>query len=174
MLVQVAWAVLGVVIVGGALLARRSHTAYRAAIGALAVLYTAAGAAVHAWNLATDVSYSGFADWSWSSFVTDTWESLVVPHEWVFIGMLVAFEATVGVLVLIPGRPRRIGLTLILAFHVALVSFGWVYLVWVVPMGFALVLLLRAERQERRLEAPGPVPTTARRQVGPDRRTEVM
>lgn len=157
MLVQVAWAVLGVVVIGGALLAHRSHTAYRAAIGALALLYLPAGAAAHAWNLATDVTYSGFADWSWSSFVTDTWESLVVPHDWVFIGLLVAFEATAGVLVLVPGRPRRTGLVLILAFHVALVSFGWVYLVWVVPMVGALVLLLRAERHEHRLEAPGPV-----------------
>jgi hypothetical protein len=157
MLLQVAWAVLGVIIIGGALLAHRSHTAYRAAIGALALLYLPAGAAAHAWNLATDVSYSGFADWSWSAFVTDTWESLVVPHDWIFIGMLVAFEATMGVLVLIPGRSRRIALALILAFHVALVSFGWVYLVWVVPMVTALVLLRRAEQQEHRLEAPGPV-----------------
>ena len=157
MLVQVAWAVLGVTIIGGALLAHRSHTAYRVAIGALAVFYLAAGAAVHAWNLATEVSYSGFADWSWSSFVTDTWESLVVPHDWIFIGLLIAFEATVGLLVLIAGRPRRIALMLILAFHLALVSFGWAYLVWVVPMVAALALLLRADRQERRLEAPGPV-----------------
>jgi hypothetical protein len=156
MLVQVAWAVLGVVIIGGALLAHRSRTAYRAAIGALALLYLPAGAAAHAWNLATDVSYSGFADWSWSSFVTDTWESLVVPHDWIFIGLLVAFEATVGVLVLFAGRPRRIALVLILAFHVALVSFGWAYLVWVLPMTAALVLLLRAERWEDRLDAPGP------------------
>ena len=156
MLVQVAWAVLGVLVVGGALLAHRSHTAYRVAIDALAVLYLPAGAAVHAWNLATDVSYSGFADWSWSSFVTDTWESLVVPHDWIFIGLLVAFEATVGVMVLFAGRPRRIALVLILAFHVALVSFGWAYLVWVLPMAVALALLLRAERQER-LDAPGPV-----------------
>ena len=157
MLVQVAWAVLGVIILGGALLAHRSRTAYLAAIGALAVFYTVAGAAVHAWNLATDVSYSGFADWSWSSFVTDTWESLVVPHEWIFIGLLVVFEATVGVLVLVPGRPRRIALVLIMAFHVALLSFGWAYLVWVVPMVVALVLLLRADGRQAALEAPGPV-----------------
>lgn len=157
MLVQVAWAVLGVIVIGGALLAHRSQTAFRVAIDALAVFFLAAGAAVHAWNLATGVSYSGFADWSWSSFVTDTWESLVVPHDWIFIGMLVVFEATVGVLVLVPGRPRRIGLVLILAFHVALLSFGWVYLVWVVPMVTALVLLLRADRRQPTLEAPGPV-----------------
>jgi hypothetical protein len=157
MLVQVAWAVLGVIIVGGALLAHRSRTAYRAAIGALALLYLPAGAAVHAWNLATDVSYSGFADGSWSSFVTETWESLVVPHDWVFIGLLIAFEASVGVLVLIPGRARRIALILIAAFHVALVSFALVFLVWVVPMVAAMVLLLRVQRQELRIEAPGPV-----------------
>lgn len=156
MLLQVAWAVLGVIIFGGALLAHRSPTAYRAAIGALALLYLPAGAAAHAWNLATDVSYSGFADWSWSSFVTETWESLVVPHDWIFIGLLVVFEASVGVLVLFAGRPRRLALVLILAFHVALVSFGWAYLVWVLPMAVAVVLLLRAGRQDR-LEAPGPV-----------------
>jgi hypothetical protein len=146
MLVQVAWAVLGLVVVGGALLARRSRTAYRAAIGALALLFLPAGAAVHAWYLATDVTYSGFADWSWSSFVTDTWESLVVPHDGVFIGLLIAFEAAVGVLVLVPGRARRTGLVLIMAFHVALLAFGWAYLVWVVPMVAALLLLLRADR----------------------------
>jgi hypothetical protein len=157
MLVQVAWAVLGLVVIGGALLAHRNRTAYRVAIGALALLYLPAGAAVHAWYLATDVTYSGFADWSWSSFVTETWESLVVPHDWVFIGLLIVFEATVGVLVLIAGRPRRIALVLIMAFHVALLSFGWAYLVWVVPMVGALGLLLRADRPQPALEAPGPV-----------------
>ncbi len=156
-LVQVAWAVLGLIVVGGALLAHRSRTAYRVALWALAVLYLPAGAAVHAWYLATNVSYSGFTDLSWSTFVTDTWESLVVPHDWVFIGLLIAFEAAVGVLVLLPGRPRRIALVLIAAFHVALVSFGWVFLVWVVPMVTALVLLLRAEERQEHDEAPGPV-----------------
>jgi len=157
MLVQVAWAVLGLMIVGGALLAHRSRTAYRVAIGALALLFLPAGALVHVWNLATEVTYSGFADASWSSFVTDTWESLVVPNDGIFIGLLIAFEAGVGVLVLIPGRPRRTALILIAAFHVALVSFAWVFLVWVVPMLTAVVLLLRVQRQELRIEAPGPV-----------------
>ena len=157
-LVQVAWAVLGLIVVVGALLAHRSRRAYRVALWALALLYLPAGAAVHAWYLATDVSYSGFTDLSWSPFVTETWESLVVPHDWIFIGLLIAFEATVGILVLLPGRPRRIALVLIAAFHVALVSFGWVFLVWVVPMVAALVLLLREEgRHDDRDEAPGPV-----------------
>ena len=108
MLVQLAWAALGLIIVGGALLAHRSRTAYRVALGALTLLFLPAGAGVHAWNLATDVTYSGFADASWSSFVTDTWESLVAPHDWIFIGVLAVFEATVAVLVLVPGRPRRV------------------------------------------------------------------
>ncbi len=163
MLVQVAWAVLGLVVMGGALLAHRSRTAYRVAVGALALLFLPAGAAVHAWYLATDVSYSGFADWSWSSFVTDTWETLVVPHDAIFIGLLIAFEATVGVLVLVPGRARRIGLVLIMAFHVALLSFGWAYLVWVAPMLAALVLLLRADRRQ---SAPVPPGRVARHTVG--------
>jgi hypothetical protein len=160
MLVQVAWVVLGIVVVVGAAFAHRSRVAHDLAIAALAALFLPAGAAVHAFYLASGVSYSGFADWSWSSFVTETWESLVVPNDWFFIGLLIVFEATVGLLVLWPGRPRRIGLWLIAAFHVALLSFGWVYLVWVVPMLAAIALLLRSERRPV-LEPPGPVATHA-------------
>jgi len=68
-------------------------------------------------------------------------------HQVVFIGLLIAFEATAGVLVLWPGRPRQVALTAVIACTVALVSFGWGFLVWSVPMTVALVLLLKAERR---------------------------
>ncbi len=146
-LVQVAWAVLGLIVVVGAMLAHRSRTAHRVALWALALLYLPAGAAVHAWYLATDVSYSGFTDLSWSSFVTETWESLVVPHDWVFIGLLIAFEATAGVLVLLGGRARDIALWALVAFFVAVVSFSPWYLLWSVPMSLALVRLWEVGRR---------------------------
>lgn len=57
----------------------------------------------------------------------ETWESLVVPNHELFIGLLIAFEATAG----------------------ALVSFGWAYLVWSIPLVVALSLLRRAERTSR-------------------------
>jgi hypothetical protein len=140
----VAWAVLALTIVGCALFASRSRHAYRVAVGALATLFLVAGAAVNAAFLLTDQSYSGFADGSSWSFVTSTWESLVVPNEGFFISLLVAFEATVGVLVLLGGRPREVGLWLIAAFHVALLSFSWWFLLWSGAMVLAMVLLLRS------------------------------
>ncbi|MGY2874483.1 putative membrane protein YphA (DoxX/SURF4 family) [Marmoricola sp. URHA0025 HA25] len=92
-------------------------------------------------------------------FVKDTWESLVVPHQTVFIGLLVAFEAVAGAAVLFPGRVRRSGLVALIAFNVALVSFGWGFLLWAVPVATGLVLLLRAEsRRASRTSGPTPRP----------------
>ena len=127
--------------------AGRSVRALRIGCLAVSALWVLAGAAVNAGILVAGGSYSGFADGAYVSFVHETWESLVVPHQVVLIGLLIAFEATAGVLVLWPGRPRQVALTAVIACTVALVSFGWGFLVWSVPMTVALVLLLKAERR---------------------------
>jgi hypothetical protein len=146
-MLQISWLVLGLVTVVGALGARRSRRAYRLALGALGALFLGAGAAANAAYLLLDRSYSTFADASSFAFVRDTWASLVTPHETFFIGMLVLFEATVGVLVLVGGTGRRVALVLIAAFHVALLAISLWYVVWSVPMVTAMILLLRADRQ---------------------------
>lgn len=69
-----------------------------------------------------------------------------MPHHGLFIGLLIAFEATAGVLVLVEGAPRQLALVLLIGFTVALVSFGWGFLVWSIPMVSALSLLWRAGR----------------------------
>jgi len=140
----VLWVSLGATVVGTSIAAARSHRAYVAAVLADSVLFVLAGAGANAYFLLRGDDFSGFADGASTDFVRDTWESLVVPHHHLFIGLLVLFEALVGVLVLAHGRPRQTALALQLAFTVALVSFGWTYLVWAVPIGFALVLLRRA------------------------------
>ena len=142
----VAWLLLAVVIVVCATRARRSRTAYRLGVLAVSALWVVAGAGVNAVALLQGSDYSGFADTAWSSFVQDTWESLVVPRPTVFIGMLIGFEAVVGALVLVPGRARQTALLLLCAFNVAVVSFGWWYLLWAVPMMAALLLLWRGGR----------------------------
>lgn len=146
-MLQIGWLVLGLCFFGGALRAEKSLRAFRLAIGALAALYLGAGAAVHAVYLALGTSYSGFADGSSFAFVRSTWESLVVPNEDLFITLLVLFEATVGVLVLFGGRPRRAALVAVMAFHVAVLAFSWWYLLWAVPMIVACRLLILADRQ---------------------------
>ena len=106
----VVWVSLGVVIVVFGLRASRSRRAYQIAMGAVSLLWVAAGAAANAYFLVRGDDYSGFADGASTSFVRDTWETLVVPHHGLFIGLLIAFEATVGALVLVEGRVRQVAL----------------------------------------------------------------
>lgn len=147
----VVWVLFGLVIVVAAVRARRSDVALQVGLVAVAGLYVLAGALVNAAYLMRGDDYATFAQGSSFAFVRDTWASVVVPHHHVWIGLLVAFEATVGVLVLLGRRARTIGLVAAIVFHVLLVSFGWGYALWSAPMVVALVLLLRAAR--RRPEA---------------------
>ena len=155
-MVQISWLLLAVVTFVGALRARRSLRSYRWALGALAALMLGAGAAVNATYLLLDRSYAHFADASPFAFVRDTWSALVVPHETFFITLLVVFEATVGVLVLVGGRGRRVAFVLIAAFHVALLVFSPWYLAWSVPVVVTMVLLLKADRRWEPEVSPEP------------------
>jgi hypothetical protein len=148
----VLWAGLGIVIVACSVRAARSRRAYVTGVAAVSVLWVVAGAGANAYLLARGGDYSGFADGASTSFVRETWESLVVPHHGLFIGLLIAFEAAAGVLVLVEGAVRQWALVLLIGFTVALVSFGWGFLIWSVPMVVALSLLWRAGRNAGRTE----------------------
>ena len=151
-MLQLIWVGCAVVIISAALKAHRSERAARTGRIGVAVLFLAAGALVNAVFLVTGNDYAKFADGSYIPFVRDTWRSLVVPNHHFFISLLVAFEAAVGVLVLSAGKRAQLGLAAAIAFHVALLSFGWGFYLWSVPMIGALSLLLGAER--RRIETP--------------------
>jgi hypothetical protein len=156
----VVWVGLGIVIVACGLRAARSRRAYLVGVAAVSALWVVAGAGANAYFLARGDDYSGFADGASTSFVRDTWESVVAPHQGLFIGLLIAFEAAAGVLVLVEGRVRQMALLLLVAFNVALVSFGWGFLVWSVPMLVALSLLWRAGRTWRRTKHRVDAPVT--------------
>jgi hypothetical protein len=156
------WAGLGAVIIVCSLRAARSRRAYLTGVSAVSVLWVVAGAAVNALSLARGDDYSGFANGASTSFVRDTWESVVVPHHGLFIGLLIAFEAAAGALMLVEGRVRQTALVALIAFTVALVSFGWGFLVWSVPMVVALSLLWRAGRDAGRLQGQRRAASSAR------------
>ncbi len=161
----VTWFGLGLVVVGCSVRSARSRHAFGAGIGAVAALWVLAGAGANTFFLARGDDFSGFADLATVSFVGDTWESTVVPHHTVFIGLLIAFEACAGAAVLVPGRVRQVALVLLMGFNAALLSFGWGYLVWSVPLVAALEALRRADRQWAALDAPvtaGPPARTGR------------
>jgi hypothetical protein len=142
----IAWALLGLTIVVSGLRAGHSDRAHAVGIGAVSVLWVVAGAGANVAMLVDGSTYTGFAGESAIPFVRDTWESVVVPHHTLFIGLLVAGEALAGLLVLVPGRVREYTLIALTAFNATLVVFGWAFAVWAVPLVLGLDRLRRAER----------------------------
>jgi uncharacterized membrane protein len=161
---KIMWLVLGGVAFVAALRAGHSRRALyvgRWALGALFILF---GAGVNAVYLAAGTDYyEAFADPSPFPFVRDTWESLVLPDQWLFISLLIIAEAAAGVLVLCGGRWTQGGLMALIGFHVGQLAFGGVLWIWAPLMLVTLVLLLRAERQTGRGDGPHPSPAPARR-----------
>lgn len=149
---KIAWLVLGGVTFVAALRAGSSLRAMYVGRAALGVLFIVFGALVNAIYLVVEPDYyANFADASPFPFVTDTWNTLVLPHQNFFITLLVIFEATMGVLILSGGRRTQVGLIGLIAFHIGQLAFGGVLWPWAALMLTALILLLRAERRA----APG-------------------
>ena len=154
---KVMWLVLGTTVLVASLRADRSERARMVARVALGVLFLVFGAMVNAVYLITAWdSFAAFAEMSQFGFVRDTWAALVAPYTGVFIGLLIAGEATAGILVLCGGRWMRAGLVLLIGFHLGLLFFGWWLWLYAVPMLVALVLMLRAERRHERPAATAP------------------
>lgn len=152
------WLVLGGVAFVAALRANHSPRARQVARWALAVLFIVFGALVNAIYLASDPDYyANFADPSPFPFVRDTWESLVLPNQAFFITLLIVFEATMGVLILLGGRWTQLALIGLIAFHVGQLAFGGVLWVWAPLMLVTFFLLLRAERRASHAP-PGALP----------------
>ncbi|GAB3251092.1 hypothetical protein [Nocardioides dilutus] len=144
---RIMWLVLGGVAFVAALRAGRSRRAMQVGRWAVGVLFIVFGAAVNAAYLAADSDYyDDFAKPSPFAFVRDTWESLVLPHQGLFISLLIIAEAVAGVLVLSGGRWTQMGLIALIGFHVGQLAFGGVLWVWAPLMLVTLGLLLRAER----------------------------
>ena len=142
------WLVLGATALVAGLRAGNHQRSARLGRWAVGLLFLVFGAAVNAAYLAADNGYyDEFADASPFAFVRDTWSSLVLPHQGVFIGLLVLFEAVAALLVLSGGHRTQAGLVLLLGFHVGQLAFGGVLWVWAPLMLVTLSLLLRAERR---------------------------
>jgi hypothetical protein len=156
----VVWLACGVVTLAAGILAGRSDRARHLGRAAVGVLFVLGGALVHVINLATGVDYAGFADPAHFAWVTDAWRAVVAPHPVLFIGLLILFETTVGVLAVSGGRRTRAGYVGVIGFYLALWLFGWFETVWCVAVLPPTVRLLRAERRpagarERRAATSG-------------------
>ena len=134
------------VIVTGVLAVRSRRAMYvgRIAVGGLMLL---GGAVFNSIQLMSGNDYSGFADQAHFGWVASAWEAVVPANHVLLIGLLIVFEAAVGVLILSGGPRTQLGYLGAIAFHVALWLFGWFLTVYCLLMVPALVLLLRAERR---------------------------
>jgi len=144
---KIAWLVLTLVTLVAAIAAQRRPRALTIGRVALGIYYVLAGALVHLVYVVRGKTYASFADAAHFSFVRDTWRALVAPHYLFFIGLLVIFEATMGLLVLSGGRRAEVGMIGILGMHAGLLLFGWVITAVAVIMLIAVGLLLRAQHR---------------------------
>ena len=126
------------------------------------MLYLGGGAAVNAFFLLRGDDYAKFADGSYLAFVRRTWRTLVVPNHETWISLLIVFEVMVGLLAMRGGRRTQLAYAAAIAFHVALLSFGWGFYLWSVPMIAALSQLLRAEQRQAETTPAAPMVSHAR------------
>ena len=143
----IIWIACAGVIVTQAIRCRRHRRALHTARLAFAVLYIVGGAAANTLFLLRGDDYAKFADASAVPFVRHTWHTLVVPNHAAWIMLLILFELAVGLLALLGGRETQFAYVAAIAFHVALLSFGWGFLLWSLPMITSLAVLLSAERR---------------------------
>jgi hypothetical protein len=143
---KIAWLVLTLITLVAAIAAQRRPRALTIGRVALGIYYVVAGALVHLLYLVRGDTYASFADAAHFSFVRNAWRTVVAPHYLFFIGLLVVFEATMGLLVLSGGRRAEIGMIGILGMQAGLLLFGWVITVSAAVMLIAVGLLFRAQR----------------------------
>lgn len=144
---RIMWLVLGAIALVAALRAGSSARAMFVARAALILLMVVFGAGVNAaYLISGSPYYERFAAAAPFAFVRDTWSSLVVPNQWVFISLLILAELVAGILIAVGGLWMRAALIGLITFHLGQLVFGWFMWVWAIPMIVAFLLLLRAQR----------------------------
>jgi hypothetical protein len=168
----VFWSLTEITIFAAAVWAVWNYRAMFVGRFAVATLFLAGGALFNTLTFATGGDYADFADGSYLAFVKDTWRSVVAPNQGIFIPLLIAFEITVGVLVLSGRRWTKLALVAAIGFHIGLMFFGWLYYPFSIAMILAFLLLLRAERRHA-AEAGDPVNGPPRADARDERRVPV-
>jgi hypothetical protein len=153
---EVLWIVCGLAtLIAGVMATRGRRWRYLGRI-AVGVLFLVGGATFNFITLVFGEGYEEFADDAHFGWVSEAWGSVVTPNQGLFIGLLIAFEAIVGLLVLSGGRRTQVGYVAVIAFYSALWVFGWFTTVWAALMIPFMILLLRAERHATTQPTPAP------------------
>lgn len=90
-------------------------------------------------------AYTRFTEWAGPpTWVQGAWDSVFMAHPSVYASLIGAYELATGALLLRGGRAALWGLCAALAFHVALMFFGFGIWLYCLPAMALLVLVLRA------------------------------
>jgi hypothetical protein len=92
-------------------------------------------------------SYRPFAEGALFGAIREAWDAVFMAHPTFWGLALAAGELFLGLLLLAGGRWARIGWAGVIAFHLALLLFGWWAWAWCLP---ALVLVTAAATAETR------------------------
>src|SRR4051812_6870431 len=118
----ILWVLSAVIIIRAAWRSRRDASALRTGGVAFSFLFLIGGALMNAGFLATGETYAEFADGAYIAFVRHAWHAVVVPHHELWIGLLIVFEAAVGLLAVIGGKSLQLAYGLAIAFHIGLLA----------------------------------------------------
>ena len=89
--------------------------------------------------------YQHFADAAVMEWVERGWNEVFMAHPRLWGLAVAAVQLALGLLLLHGGRAAKVGWIGVIGFHLALVLFGWIYLIWVVPAVMVLVVLARRD-----------------------------
>jgi hypothetical protein len=107
---------------------------------------------VHLGIVAADPElYRHFADGALFDFVNSGWQDVFMAHPAAWGLTLAAGEIGLGLLLLRGGRWARLGWAGVVAFHLALMLFGWGLWMWCVPALALLILVAGKDWQEGEL-----------------------
>ena len=90
---------------------------------------------IHLGIVAADARiYAPFAQEALFPFIEDIWQIIVMSNPSVWGIVLSLGEASLGVLLLLGGTWAKAGWAGVIAFHLALMLFGWGFWLWSVPV----------------------------------------
>ncbi len=72
--------------------------------------------------------YRSFANLALIPFYSNVWNSIVIPNLYLFVGLIIAFEISLGVLFLASRRFLPVAFLISLGFNIGLIPFGFTFL----------------------------------------------
>lgn len=102
--------------------------------------------------VADPLVYASYGEQTSFPWVRSAWGSVFMAHPALWGLFAALLEVGIGTLLLLGGRPARLGWVGVISFQVALIVFGWGYLFWIVP---AAALAWLAARHDWPRLAPG-------------------